>query len=222
MMKKLIISLPVLLMLFTASSCEDEIINNIIDGFITAKEKLNEVKQEARNSFAADAELAAIYGRNVMQNGEVDLLETSNVSLFAYAMQSDNLQSNEIYVPVVDGTPVKSPVNFDDMLQFIKDSTAKDILSRAFGLLSEVSIDLAASFDDSPQVLTKMYDFPQAQVFTNEYEEKIDMLLLPSKSIDSTSVSNSADWIVNLYTDNQSLSLWLQSSSGEIQVLTGK
>lgn len=221
-MKKLLISIPVLLMLFTASSCEEEIINEIIDNFITAKEKLNEVKQAARSGFAADAELAAIYGRNVMQNGEVDLLETSNVSLFAYVMQSDNLQSNEIYVPVLDGTPVKSPVNFNDMLQFVKDSTAKDILSRAFGLLSEVSIDPAASFDDSPQVLTKMYNFPQAQVFTNEYEEKIDMLLLPSKSIDSTSVSNSADWIVNFYTDNQSISLWLQSSNGEIRVLTGK
>lgn len=221
-MKKLLISLPVLLMLFTASSCEDEIINEIIDSFITAKEKLNEVKQTARSGFASDAELAAIYGRNVMSNGEVDLLETSNVSLFAYAMQSDNLQTNEVYVPVLDGTPVKSPVNFNDMLQFVKDTTAKDILSRAFGLLSEVSIDPSASFDDSPQVLTKMYAFPQAQVFTNEYEEKIDMLLLPSKSIDSTSVTNSADWIVNFYTDNQSISLWLQSSNGEIRVLTEK
>jgi hypothetical protein len=43
----------------------------------------------------------------------------------------------------------------------------------------------------------------------NNPDTKIDMFLLPSKSIDSTSISSSADWIVNFYGTNTSLVLWL-------------
>jgi hypothetical protein len=47
----------------------------------------------------------------------------------------------------------------------------------------------------------------------------MDMFLVPSKSIDSTSVSNSADWIVNFYGDTSSLVLWLSTESGNVKNL---
>ena len=49
------------------------------------------------------------------------------------------------------------------------------------------------------------------------------MFLIPSKSIDTTSVTNSADWIVNFYSDTSSFVLWLHpgTASGTIDVLSG-
>ncbi len=51
---------------------------------------------------------------------------------------------------------------------------------------------------------------------------KIDMFLIPSKSIDTTSISNTADWIVNFYGDTSSLVLWLHPGTvnGTIDVLS--
>jgi hypothetical protein len=51
---------------------------------------------------------------------------------------------------------------------------------------------------------------------------QIDMFLLPSKSIDTTlTVNNSADWIVNFYSSNKSLVLWIKSNSGVVTKLSG-
>jgi hypothetical protein len=51
---------------------------------------------------------------------------------------------------------------------------------------------------------------------------KIDMFLIPSKSIDTTSISNTADWIVNFYGDSSSLVLWLHPGtvSGSVDILS--
>jgi hypothetical protein len=48
------------------------------------------------------------------------------------------------------------------------------------------------------------------------------MILIPSKSIDSTSVTNTADWIVNFYEDTLSLVLWLHPGtvSGTVDVIS--
>lgn len=47
------------------------------------------------------------------------------------------------------------------------------------------------------------------------------MFLLPSKSIDTTlTINNSADWIVNFYSSNKSLVLWINSNSGVVKTLS--
>ncbi|UCH66282.1 MAG: hypothetical protein JSW63_03900 [Ignavibacterium sp.] len=203
-------------------SCDEveNLVNDTRDGKITAKEKLDEVMNAAQTDFSSDAMLAAIYGREVDTNGEIDLLNTSSFNAFVYTMQSDVLQRNEFYVPVFGAGPVKSPINFNTMLSFVKDSTAKNVMSTLFGRLATIAIDPNANYNDSPEVLDILFMRIDVNTFrTVNPNSKIDMFLVPSKSIDSTSVVNSADWIVNFYGDSTSLVLWINSSSGEIKNL---
>ena len=213
-----------LLIVLTFISCDIEnIIDDMQDGEITAKEKLEEVMNKAKSDFAQDALLASIYGREVSTSGKVDLLNTDSFSAFVYVVQSNSLQANELYIPVFGLDPVKSPINFETMLSFIKDSSAKDIMGNVLGTLAGVAIDPSANYSDSPEVLSLLLARDDVINFrAANQNSKIDMFLIPGKSIDSTSIINSADWIVNFYGDNSSLVLWLHpgNSSGTIDLLS--
>jgi len=216
-------------LIFTLLSCDvDEIINEIADEKITAKEKIGAVINTAISNFAADAELAAIYGREVDADGKVILLNTTSLSTFVYVVQSDSVASanppeaNQFYVPLIGSDPIKSPVNFSTMLSFIKNITAKNIMETVFGTLATVSVSTSAVYDDSPQVLNQMLSRSDVTSFRSANpESKIDMFLLPGKSLD-TSFTNTADWIVNFYGDTSSLVLWLHpgNSTGTIDLLS--
>lgn len=213
-MRKYIYVVLISLIVVIPGCDKDEIINNILDSKITAKEKLGEVLTKARADFAADAQLAAIYGRDVNTAGEVDIANTSSLSTFVYVVQSDQMQSNEFYVPVFGAGPVKSPVNFSTMLSFIKDTTASSVMGSVFGKLATVGIDPAAAYDDSPQAVSKALNAGGNTFLNQNAGSKIDMFLVPGKSIDTTlTVSNTADWIVNFYSENKSLVLWIRGNN---------
>jgi len=215
--------------IFTLLSCDvDEIINEIADEKITAKEKIGAVINTAKSNFADDAELAAIYGKEVDTEGKVILLNTSSVSTFVYVVQSDSvasvnpLEANQFYVPLIGSDPVKSLVNFNTMLSFIKNNSARNIMETVFGTLATVSVSASAVYDDSPQVLNQMLSRSDVSSFrSTNPNSKIDMFLLPGKSLD-TNFTNTADWIVNFYGDTSSLVLWLHpgNSTGEIKPLS--
>ena len=209
--------------IFTLLSCNvDDLVNEIADEKITAKEKIGAVINTAKSNFAADAELAAIYGREVDTEGKIDLFNTSSVSAFVYVVQSDMLQLNEFYVPVIGSDPIKSPINFNTMLPFIKNTTARNIMETVFGTLATVSVSASAVYDDSPQVLNQMLSRSDVTSFRSaNLNSKIDMFLLPGKSLD-TNFTNTADWIVNFYGDTSSLVLWLHpgNSTGTIDLLS--
>ena len=214
----------IFLLMFSLSGCKtDEIVNELINSEITAKSEVTEVISTAQSNFTNDANLTAIYGLNVNSNGKIDLLKPTE-NAFIYVVQSDSDQANEFYVPVFNSSPVKSPVNFNDMLSLVKDNQAKNILGFVFGKLSTIHIDPSVNYADSPEVLNKMFARSEVASFrTLNPDAKTDMFLIPSKSIDTISVSNTADWIVNFYDDNTSLVLWLHpgTSSGIIEVLSG-
>jgi len=209
--------------IFTLLSCNvDELVNEIADEKITAKEKIGAVINTAKSNFAADAELATIYGREVDNEGKIDLFNTSSVSAFVYVVQSDLLQSNEFYVPVIGSDPIKSPINFNTMLSFIKNNSARNIMETVFSTLATVSVSASAVYDDSPQVLNRMLSRSDVTSFRSaNLNSKIDMFLLPGKSLD-TNFTNTADWIVNFYSDTSSLVLWLHpgNSTGDIDLLS--
>lgn len=207
--------LPIIILF--ACNVED-LVSEFGNSKITAKEKLGEVMNKAKSDFAVDAQLTAIYGWNVNSQGEVDLLKP-NENAYVYVVQSDTVPQNEFYVPVYDASPVKSPINFTNMLSLIKDNNAKEIMGEAFDLLSEIHIDASAGYSDSPEVLDAIFSRSDVTTFraTNP-GAKIDMFLVPSKSIDST-LSNAANWIVNFYGDTSSLVLW-QRSNGNVTVLS--
>ncbi|NNG27086.1 MAG: hypothetical protein HKM87_06140 [Ignavibacteriaceae bacterium] len=221
-MKKANITLLALIIFILLSCNVEDIVTEIGNEKITAKEKIGAVINTAKSNFATDAELSAIYGREVDSEGKVDLLNTNSVNAFVYIVQSDSLQSNEFYVPVIGSDPVKSPINFNTMLSFIKNNTAKNILESVFGTLATVSISASAVYDDSPQVMSQMLSRSDVTSFrSSNPESKIDMFLLPGKSLDTNFV-NTADWIVNFYDDSSSLVLWLHpgNSSGTIDLLS--
>jgi ribosomal protein S4E len=214
--------MKILLMTFAILSfyffgCDEE---DLIDSKITAKEKLNEVILKAQTDFASDAQLSAIYGREVGTTGEIDLANTSSVSGFVYVVQSDQLQSNEFYIPVFGAGPVKSPINFSTMLSFIKDTTASDVMGSVFNRLATVAIDPNAAYDDSPQAITKALTAGGSAFLSQNTGSKIDMFLVPDKSIDTTlAVSNTADWIVNFYSSASSLVLWIRGDN--VTIISG-
>lgn len=211
------------LFLFFISACSPEdLISEFGDSVITAKSKVGEVLNFAKSNFEQDAKLAAIYGFNVSTKGQVDLLKPTD-NAFVYVVQSDSAQLNEFYVPVYNSYPVKSPINFTTMLSYIEDAQAKSILGNVFNKLSKINISSTASYDDSPDVLNKMLPRTDVSSFrSTNPNSKIDMILIPSKSIDSTSVTNTADWIVNFYGDTSSLVLWLHPGtvSGTVDVIS--
>jgi hypothetical protein len=189
-------------------------------GNITAAQKVDEVLQKARLDFSYDAKLSAIYGWNVDENGNVDLLETDNA--YVYVVQSDLLQENAFYVPVFAAGPIESPIDFNTMLSFVKDSTASNRLDRIFGRLSTLAIDPNANYNDSPATVDTALVHGGNDFIALNDGAKIDMFLVPSKSIDTTlALNNSADWIVNFYSNNKSLVLWINSNSGVVTKLSG-
>jgi len=220
-MKSQIIILALFIIFISACNPED-LISEFGDSVITAKLKVGDVLNTAKKDFAGDAKLASIYGLNVSTKGEVDLIKPTE-NAFVYVVQSDSAQSNELYIPVYKNTPVKSPINFTDMLALIKDDGAKDILGEVFNSLSALHIEGSVSYDDSPEVIDKMIVRSDVSTFrVANSGSKIDMFLVPSKSIDTTGVTSTADWIVNFYGDTSSLVLWLHPGTvnGTIDVLS--
>lgn len=216
------IMLLLIFIFFIAACSPEDLISEFGDSVITAKSKVGEVLNFAKSNFEQDAKLAAIYGFNVSTKGQVDLLKPTD-NAFVYVVQSDSAQLNEFYVPVYNSYPVKSPINFTTMLSYIEDAQAKSILGNVFNKLSKINISSTASYDDSPDVLNKMLSRTDVSSFRSANpNSKIDMILIPSKSIDSTSVTNTADWIVNFYGDTSSLVLWLHPGtvSGTVDVIS--
>ena len=211
------------LLIFVIVSCDpEELISELGDSAITAKSEVSEVLNTAKNDFAGDAKLTSIYGLNVSTKGEVDLIKPTE-NAFVYVAQSDSAQLNELYIPVYKNTPARSPINFTDMLFLVKDDGAKNILGDVFNRLSTLHIESSVNYDDSPAIISKMLARSDVTTFrTNNINSKIDLFLIPSKSIDTTSVTNTADWIVNLYGDTSSLVLWLHpgTASGIVDVIS--
>ena len=134
-LKKYFIFLNFLFIILISACNLEDLISEVENSSITAKSKISEVLNTAKNNFAHDAQLAAIYGLNVSTKGEVDLLKPDE-NAFVYVVQSDSEQSNEFYVPVFRASPVRSPINFTSMISLVKDQAAKDILGNVFKQLS--------------------------------------------------------------------------------------
>jgi hypothetical protein len=220
-MKKSLITIISICFFITACNPED-LISEFGNSIIFAKSKIGEVLNTAKSNFAKDVKLAAIYGFNVNFKGQVDLLKPID-NAFIYIVQSDSTQANEFYVPVYKSSPQNSPIDFDTMLSFVKDTQARFILGSVFNNLAEVNISSSASYDDSPQILEKLISRSDVTTFRSANQGgKIDMFLIPSKSIDTLNVRNDADWIVNFYGESSSLVLWLHPGTvnGDITVLS--
>jgi len=225
-MKKYMLIMITLFMLVLISCNVNDLVSEVANGKITAKEKLGEVINKAKSDFAGDSKLAVIYGRNVNSSGEIDLLDENVASKFYYIVQSDSVagvnagEANQIYIPVFKSDPIRSPLNFNDILSLIKDQNAKDIVDGAFGVIGTVGISTSASYSDSPVALSTLLSRDDVKSFrTLNPASQIDMFLFPSKSINDTlGTTNAADWVVNFYAANSSLVLWISTGQGVVKL----
>ena len=217
----------VFLLVLVSRSCNvNDLVSEVANGKITAKEKLGEVIKKARSDFAGDSRLAVIYGRNVSTSGEIDLLGDDLTSNFYYMVQSDSVaavnpsEANQFYIPVYKSDPIRSPLNINDILSLIKNQNAKDIIGGAFGIIGTVGISTSASYSDSPAALNSVLETDEVKSFRAlNAASQIDMYLFPSKSInDSSGINNTADWIVNFYSSSSSLVYWVKSGSEPIKL----
>ena len=217
----------VFLLVLVSRSCNvNDLVSEVANGKITAKEKLGEVIKKAKSDFAGDSRLAVIYGRNVSTSGEIDLLGDDLTSNFYYMVQSDSVaavnpsEANQFYIPVYKSDPIRSPLNINDILSLIKNQNAKDIVGGAFGIIGTVGISTSASYSDSPAALNSVLETDEVKSFRAlNAASQIDMYLFPSKSInDSSGINNTADWIVNFYSSNSSLVYWVKSGSEPIKL----
>ncbi len=225
-MKNQVLILVFLLVLVSTSCNVNDLVSEIANGKITAKEKLGEVIKKAKSDFAGDSKLAVIYGRNVSTSGEIDLLGDDLTSNFYYIVQSDSVASvnppeaNQFYIPVFKSDPVRSPLTVSDIVSLIKDQTAKDIVDGAFGVIGTVGISTSAGYSDSPAALSIALETDAAKTFRAlNPASQIDMYLFPSKSVNDTlGTTNAADWVVNFYFPNSSLVLWITTDHGVVQL----
>jgi hypothetical protein len=199
-------------------SCDDEdggVLGTLDD--ITAKSEKARVIAEAKESYAADARLAGIYGYNVSRDGTVGLSDpTSNI--FVYIVSSESVGDLEFYVPTLLGVQ-ESPINLNTFLSTVEDPQAAGALGDVVAALSEAEIVESAAWDDSPDALQKCF---AAEVYNSaEFgDAEVDMLLVPSVAIDTTGVSGNADWIVNLKQPDDSQVLWLHSATSRVTLLS--
>ena len=225
-MKKYLFIMIALIAVISFSCNVNDLVSEVANGKITAKEKLGEVINKAKSDFAADAKLAVIYGRDVSTSGEIDLLGDNVFSNFYYIVQSDSVaavnppEANQFYIPVFKSDPVRSPLTVSDIVSLIKDQTAKDIVNGAFGVIGTVGISTSASYSDSPAALSSALGTDAAKTFRAlNPASQIDMYLFPSKSVNDTlGTTNAADWVVNFYSSNSSLVLWVSTGNGVIQL----
>jgi hypothetical protein len=100
------------------------------------------------------------------------------------------------------------------MLSFIQDTTAGNVMGSVFGRLATIAVDPNAAYDDSPLAISKALNAGGSAFMNQNAGSKIDMFLVPGKSIDTTlTVSNTADWIVNFYSSGNSLVLWIRGDN---------
>lgn len=200
-------------------SCTDSLVEQVDELLIiniTAKDKVEDVLNKAKNDIAQDVKLALIYGRNVNQSGEINLLDFSSTNAFIYGVNSASLSLTEIYMPVYGSSPIKSPISLTSVLELIKDENSRTIIEKAFELISTISIENYGNIPDSDIAVRKGLDAGGANFISNNSNVKIDIFIMPSKSISDDGLENTSDWVIHFYNDSNSVLYWYRTSNNSV------
>jgi hypothetical protein len=150
----------VIVMLFISmTSCKDDItsvINEVTTTQVTAKERLDSANAQASRKYGASTRLVLIYGRNVNADGTTTLSpltaaanpDTMGAWLYVYRVPAD--ASLRIYTPnpvpfTSDCIELTALFNTNQLLGLIQDTSARNIVSGALGLITSAGVNITTS-----------------------------------------------------------------------------
>lgn len=141
------------------SSCNntvESIINAVTTVEVTAKERLDSANAQATRKYGASTKLVLIMGRNVNANGKTTLSVLNSVAnpdtisawLYVYRVPSDT--SLRIYTPnplitANDCIELTAFFNPNQLISLIQDTTARNIISGAFGVVTSANVGIFTS-----------------------------------------------------------------------------
>lgn len=149
----------------TIYSCSDtttNIINDLVSNKITAKERLDSAYAQAQRKYSPSIELVMIFGKNVLidagDQGKTDITLTTgitdpnNVGAWLYIFKKPGTTDLAVYTPnPVPGTrdciELTTLFNTNTILALIADTSAKNIVSGALGLITNSNFKISTNRD---------------------------------------------------------------------------
>ncbi|MFA5010910.1 MAG: hypothetical protein WC644_03050 [Ignavibacteria bacterium] len=183
------------LILSSIYSCSDtttNIINDLVSNKITAKERLDSAYAQAQRKYSPSTELVMIFGKNVLfegnDKGKTDITLTSgitdpnNVGAWLYIFKKPGTTDLAVYTPnPVPGTrdciELTALFNTNTILSLIADTSAKNIVSGALGLITNSNFKISTK-KDSLLNSDSAYDLS----FSSNPVIRFDASFLPSSS----------------------------------------
>lgn len=158
-MKKIIVLILFVMSGIIFSSCKDNIITNIINNHVTAKERLDSANSQASRKYPG-SNLVMIFGKNVINSGtyagttDISLVSTvsdpNNLGAWIYVYKVPGTTNLAVYTP--DPTPgatdcieLTSLFSTSTVLGLIADTSAANIIGGALSLFNSSGINITTS-----------------------------------------------------------------------------
>ena len=161
-MKKVLYILVFIVFITGLFSCNNSVINDLIENKITAKSRLDSAYAQASRTYSPSVKLVMIFGKNVLftgtDAGKTDITLTSgindpnNIGAWLYIFKKPGTTDLAVYTP--DPTPgskncleLTTLFNTNTILALIADTSAKNIVSGALGMITQSNFQISTSKD---------------------------------------------------------------------------
>jgi hypothetical protein len=163
------------------------IITDIIQNEVTAKERLDSANAQAKRDYGSQTNLVMIFGRNVNDRGKTDIsgitafTNPDSLGAWMYVFKSGSDTSLRVYTP--NPTPgarncinLTSFFNVYDILDLIPDTSAANIVRGALSLIITSNVSITTPFNvliDSDAALNLSNTSPQIISFNTNFSPSI-------------------------------------------------
>ncbi len=193
MLKRLILPLflisAITVLSFQLQGCStDEIINAVTTTEVTAKDRLDSANAQATRNYGPNTKLVLIMGKNVKANGKTELsilssiTDPDDIGAWLYVYKNPGDTSLRIYTPnpvplTSDCIELTALFNTNQLLALIQDTSARNILSGALGLIISSNVSITTT----PSVLLNS-DAAMSLSYTTSPVIKFNDNFVPSSS----------------------------------------
>jgi len=157
--KFLLLILPVIMITaYLFSSCGvSDVVTQIFSNEVAAKDRLDSANAQANRTYGANAKLVLIFGKNVKSNGKTEMSALSAITsldsigswLYVYRTGTSS-NSFKVYTPnplpgSSSNIELTSIIDFNTILSLIADTSAKNIVSSALGLIANTDLGITTT-----------------------------------------------------------------------------